>query len=134
MLRWWAALGTDLLIPLLMIIIGIILCKYPPKKINRFYGYRTSLSRKNMETWIFANKYCGKITFLVGLISFIPSALILIPFYLSSEKVITIVMFVVVIVQIGMILVTIIATEIALKKEFNSDGSRREKPEEKLDK
>lgn len=134
MCYWWVALGINLVFPLLMITIGVILCKYPPKKINKFYGHRTAFARKNMDTWTFANMHSGKNSFLVGLISFIPSALVLIPFYLSSEKVISIVMCVVLGVQLCILLCTIFATEIALRKAFNSDGTRREKTTEEQDK
>jgi uncharacterized membrane protein len=36
---------------------GIILYLFPPKKINSFYGYRTSKSMINQENWTFAQKY-----------------------------------------------------------------------------
>ena len=35
--------------------------KYPPKEINGIIGYRTTMSRKNMDTWKFAHDYCGKL-------------------------------------------------------------------------
>ena len=41
-------------------IVGYILWKFPPKKINWFYGYRTTNSMKNQERWDFAQPYAGK--------------------------------------------------------------------------
>ncbi|WP_394747729.1 SdpI family protein [Spongiimicrobium salis] len=52
------------LIPILtgpiMFVAGWILKKYPPKKINEFYGYRTKNSKKNQERWDFAQQYSAK--------------------------------------------------------------------------
>jgi uncharacterized membrane protein len=52
---------------LIFIIAGIILLKFPPKKINGFYGYRTSSSMKNQERWDYAQTYSSKETIKVGL-------------------------------------------------------------------
>ncbi|MBP1889276.1 putative membrane protein [Clostridium moniliforme] len=60
----------DILIPLSMIIFGLILIFDPPKKINEFYGYRTSLSMKTKETWDFANNHLGKLWLIFGTFSF----------------------------------------------------------------
>ena len=45
--------------PILMIA-GIVMMKWPPKKINGLYGYRTSSSMKSQERWDFSQKYAGK--------------------------------------------------------------------------
>ncbi len=42
---------------LVFIIAGYIMLKFPPKRINSFYGYRTNLSMKNQLHWDFAQKY-----------------------------------------------------------------------------
>jgi uncharacterized membrane protein len=41
----------------IFLIAGIITYLFPPKKINSFYGYRTSKSMRNHENWTFAQKY-----------------------------------------------------------------------------
>ena len=58
------------------IIGGWLMQKYPPKKINFLYGYRTSSSMKTQERWDFAQGYAAKeikksgwIHILVGLAS-----------------------------------------------------------------
>ncbi|MGG7163314.1 SdpI family protein [Clostridium ihumii] len=58
----------DLLIPLSMIVIGISYKNNYPKEINKFHGYRTSLSMKSKETWIYAHKRASKIYFILGVI------------------------------------------------------------------
>lgn len=58
-----------LLIPLMMIGTGFAYVKGKyPKKINSIYGYRTKLSRKNQNTWEFAQKLFGKVFFIAGLV------------------------------------------------------------------
>lgn len=52
------------LIPLLTGVIfsfaGFIMLKFPPKKINVLYGYRTANSMKSEERWKFAQTYSSK--------------------------------------------------------------------------
>lgn len=47
--------------PLALLLVGLILHKYYPKKINYFVGYRTTRSKKNIETWNEANSYSTKL-------------------------------------------------------------------------
>lgn len=42
---------------LVFIIASLILYKFPPKKINNFYGYRTTSSMKSQIKWDFSQKY-----------------------------------------------------------------------------
>lgn len=77
-------MGTSLLIififsgiGLLLSIIGILFYNFPPKKINAFYGYRTSTSLSSQEKWDFAQRYSSKIMLWIGIIL----ALSWIPFY-----------------------------------------------------
>ncbi len=41
---------------LAFLIAGLVMKVLPPKKINSFYGYRTSTAMKNQETWDFTQK------------------------------------------------------------------------------
>lgn len=61
----------DLLIPLTMIIISIMFKYQPPKKINSFYGYRTTRSKSSQEAWDYAHTLSGKAFGIVGIILFI---------------------------------------------------------------
>lgn len=65
---WLFMLAVFLLIPLTMIIFGRHFMSNPPKDINSFYGYRTSMSMKSRETWDFAHRYFGKLWFILGLV------------------------------------------------------------------
>ena len=53
-----------ILLPLVLgpifFIVGLILLKFPPKKINHIYGYRTKRSMQNQEIWDFAQQFSAK--------------------------------------------------------------------------
>ena len=70
---WIFMMVMELLIPLIMIIFGKYFSKKSPKEINYLFGYRTSMSMKNKDTWEFAHKYCGKLWLKIGWIMFVVS-------------------------------------------------------------
>ena len=94
------------LIPVLMILVGIIMFKYPPKKINFFVGYRTVNSMKNKERWDFSNKYCGKLFTIVGLIMWIVTCVVFILFNLKIINYTENILLIIVILQVSMILLS----------------------------
>ena len=53
---WIFMLIMDLLLPFTMIGFGRYFTKKAPKEINSVFGYRTSMSMKNKDTWEFAHK------------------------------------------------------------------------------
>jgi uncharacterized membrane protein len=52
---------------LLTVLFGYIFLRFPPKRINWFYGYRTSSSMKNQERWDFAQRHSARGMIRVGL-------------------------------------------------------------------
>ena len=80
---WIYMLLMNLLITFTLIGFGKYFMKKAPKEINGVFGYRTSMSMKNKDTWEFAHKYCGKIWYLCGLISL---PITVIPMLLVVEK------------------------------------------------
>lgn len=122
---WWVLLICDLLIPVMMLGFGRIMYKRAPKDINYIFGYRTTRSMKNDDTWRFAHEYCGRLWWRIGLIMLISTAIVHIPFYNSSKDTIGIVATIVMTVQVVVLMLSIIPTEIALKKTFNDDGTRK---------
>lgn len=83
---WLFMLICDLLVPIIMIVGGRIMWKHCPKHINGIYGYRTTRSMKNMDTWKFAHDYCRKTLVENRMVMIIPSALIHIPLYHSDKN------------------------------------------------
>jgi len=64
-------IASPVLVGVVFFIAGMITQAYPPKQINSFYGYRTSSSMKNQETWDEANRYAPKMMWAIGLYSII---------------------------------------------------------------
>jgi len=48
---------VPLLVGVIFMITAAIVYKFPPKRINYLYGYRTSASMKSQERWDFAQRY-----------------------------------------------------------------------------
>ena len=122
---WWFMLGCDLLIPILMIIFGWTMWKHAPGSINKVVGYRTSRSMKNEDTWRFAHDYCGRLWWKIGCTMLIPSVIIHFPLYNSSENTIGVVGGILCGIQCILLMVPILFTEGALKRNFTNEGIRK---------
>ena len=116
MLFWFYMLIICLLIPFTMIGFGKSFLKNAPQKINTFFGYRTTMSMKNKDTWIFAHKYCGKIWLISGLIMLPISILIMVLIFNNSKGIIGMVGVVLCVIQTVPIFLSVLFTEKALKK------------------
>lgn len=112
-----------MLVPVTMIGFGTLWKSNPPKNINDLYGYRTSMSMKNKDTWNFAHKYIGQIWYLSGIITTVLSVIILFVFK-NSTKLESITIYLV-FIQIALLCVGIIPTEISLNKNFDKNGQRK---------
>ena len=122
---WWFMLICDMIIPIVMVITGRMMWKHCPKNINGMYGYRTTRSMKNMDTWKFAHDYCGKLWWKIGWLMIMPSVVIHLLVCNSNENTIGSVGGILVTIQCIILVVSIYPTEKALKKHFNDDGTRR---------
>ena len=105
----------NLLMPLIMLIGGYCMYKNPPKEINGLVGYRTTMSKKNKDTWKFAHDYCGRLWIKLGLILLFPTILVQIPFVHSNDDAIGIVALVVEAVQLAILLGSIVPVEYHFK-------------------
>lgn len=54
---------------LLVLLIGFILQRWPPRHVNWFYGFRTHYSMRNAENWHEGNRYYAKVILSIGFIS-----------------------------------------------------------------
>jgi uncharacterized membrane protein len=112
-----------MLVPGSMIGFGMLWKSNPPKNINNLYGYRTSMSMKNKDTWNYAHRYIGRIWYLLGIITAVLSVIILFIFK-NSFKFESITIYLV-FIQIALLCVGIIPTEISLNKNFDKKGKRK---------
>ena len=124
-MAFWVFMAVvSLFIPIIMVIFGKSFLKAAPKEINGIYGYRTAMSMKNQDTWEFAHKHFGKVWFYAGLI-LLPLNIIPLLFVMGESKdLIGTVGIVVCLIDTAVMLLSIIPTEKALKKTFDSDGNR----------
>lgn len=122
---WWLMLACNIVVPVITILAGRFMWKHSPKEINSIIGYRTKRSMKNEDTWKFAHIFCGKLWWIMGWIILAVSIVALIPFINSIYFTIGIVVIISVAVQCVILVISIIPTEIALKKTFFDDGTRR---------
>jgi len=117
-----ANFAVDVFLPLILIVFGIFALLVIPRKPNWIMGYRTSMACKNQDTWVFAHKHFGKQMIIFGLVYVL----------LSVERVMLTnsgaslgVIGILIAVQVVAVLLALIPTEIALRKEFDKDGIRR---------
>ena len=115
----------NLLIPLIMLLGGYLMYKKPPKEINSVVGYRTKMSKKNKDTWEFAHNYCGRLWLKIGIVLFVLTFIVQIPFVHASDNAIGNMTLIVETAQIVVLLGSIIPVEQALKKTFDENGARK---------
>ena len=115
----------NLLIPVVVIVTGRIMWKHYPKNINGLVGYRTTRSMKNMDTWKFANEYCGRLWYKMGLFMLVFSILVSVLLLRTNDSTYSMISLIFVLLQCIILIASIIPTEIALKKMFYEDGTRR---------
>ena len=124
---WLFMLATNLLVPVIMIGIGWYFLKKPPKKINPLFGYRTTRSMKNVDTWAFAHRTCGKIWVRWGWAVLVVSVIPMLAVLGKDENTIGWVSTAICLLQLIPLLGSIVPVELALKKTFDESGNRRQK-------
>ena len=121
---WIFMLIMNLLIPVIMAVFGNQFAKTPPKEINSVFGYRTSISMKNKDTWTFAHHYFGKLWRIIGVIIGTLSIIAMI-FMLGREiEIIGMLGGIICGIQIVFMIIPIFLTQKALNANFDKDGNR----------
>jgi uncharacterized membrane protein len=98
---------------LIYIITGLVVLRYPPKKINDFYGYRTSRSKKSQAHWDYAQKESSKYIIQSGYYCLLTCALFLL-FETGKAGI-----WIAIILTTLYPFISVIQTEKALKKKFS---------------
>lgn len=120
---WWMMLAFNLLVPIIMILSGRMMRMHCPEDINGAFGYRTKRSMKNKETWKFAHTYCGKLWWKIGFILLILTIFVHMLFLRGSMETVSVSSLLLMFLQTAVMLLTIIPTENALKKNFDDQGN-----------
>jgi len=123
---WIFMMIVDMLIPLTMIGFGKYFTKNAPKEINGIYGYRTSMSMKNKDTWEFAHHYCGKLWVSIGLSMLVLSLIGMVFLFGKNENSIGKIGGIICGVQVFLLVASIFPTEVALRKNFDKNGNKKE--------
>lgn len=97
----------------IFIVVGYVIFKFPPKKINSLYGYRTTSSMKNQNRWNFAQIYSSKEMIKLGFVLSISST---IGFITNFERLIN--MFIGLGLMISIVILLIFRVEKAIKTKF----------------
>lgn len=122
---WIFMFSMNLLIPITMIVFGYIFLHKTPKTINGLFGYRTTMSMKNEDTWEFAHKYCGKLWYKWGWWMLVVTVVAMLPLLRKDEDVVSNIGGLICFVQLIPLIATIIPTEKALKRTFDKNGNRK---------
>lgn len=115
----------NLIIPVIMLFFGVKFRKHGPKNINGIYGYRTSMSMKNKETWEFAHQYCGRLWTKLGLIMLVISIIVSVLAFTYFDEAQGIIDAILVTIQTIALIASIFPVEKALKSNFDGNGHRR---------
>lgn len=125
MLFWLFMLVFVLMCPGIMVLFGRMFLRKPPDRINALFGYRTTMSMKNTDTWTLAHQVCGRFWYRWGVVLLpISAAAMLFVLGRSTETVGTIGM-ILVCVQLIPLVGVIVPTERALRRTFDRHGLRK---------
>ena len=84
---------------------------------NKFsFGYRTSMSMKNKDTWEFAHKYCGKVWYVCGMVMLPITVIFMLLVIGKNEDCVGSMGGIICGVQLIPLIGSILPTEIALKR------------------
>ncbi len=103
----------------LLFFVSILFWKFPPKKINKLYGYRTYRTMQNNGIWDFANTTFNKNLIVYAGISFLAGLL-----FASFVAKGTISWQPMVLVMLTLVVVCIIKTEKSISERYDDEGNK----------
>lgn len=105
----------------LFVVLAGYICKGAAESnVNNYIGYRTSLAKKNQDTWKEANLYVGNIFIKLGMAYLVISLILSIIFFKNPETILPVLIFIYPLI----IFVGIYISEKHLKNIFDKDGNR----------
>ena len=115
----WAQLQLftiPIILGIISILTGFIMFKFPPKRINMLYGYRTKKSISTQETWDYSQKYAANIMMKLGIIVVLLS--VVVSLFSIPQKVIPFIIITGIAIGVLSLISVIFITEHQLKKKF----------------
>lgn len=122
---WLILLGSNLLLPVMMLIFGLVLSKRPPKKINSVYGYRTRRSMKNMDTWLFGNQTMGQYWIRYSILGYFLTMIFMVVIMNESDDQMAMHSLILTTILLVWMIIPIFITEKKLKLTFDEEGRRK---------
>lgn len=122
---WIFMTAVSMMTPLLMIMAGYWFVRHPPETINQVYGYRTAMSRKNQQTWDFAQRYFGRLWWKAGWGMGILTVLAMLFVKGRSDNTVGLALGIWEFLQCAVLVLTVPVVERALKKRFDGNGIPR---------
>ncbi len=122
MLQYIEWLIEELPLPLILMITGFVIWRFPPQ--YKGLGYHTSTSERSPLTWQTAQLYCGSrifFSYLVMLVITIVSWMIC-TFSKVSQDIMVSIFWMLIVAEVILIFVIIIMTEMMLHKCFDKNG------------
>lgn len=120
---------TGLIIPIMMILCGLYFVKANLPEPNALFGYRTTRSMKNNDTWVFSNRLMGKYWLKSGIYVTILTVIVFIFLSMSrfsfDEDSLGIILMIILFGQMIFMCIPIHFVEKALKENFDENGNRR---------
>ncbi len=122
MLRYIEWLIEELPLPLILMITGFVIWRFPPQ--YKGLGYHTSASERSPLAWHSAQIYCGSRMFFSYLIALIITiaAWMICAFSKVSQDTMVSVFWMLIVAEVILIFVIIIMTEMMLHKCFDKNG------------
>ena len=122
---WFMMLGFNLLIPAIMLGAGKLFLKKAPKDINWIFGYRTTMSMKNEDTWAFAHKVAGAFWWKWGWVALAVTVAAMLLVLGRSEELVSTAGCFLMFAQMIPLIAVIPHTEKALRNTFDKDRNRK---------
>lgn len=122
---WIFMFVCAMLIPTTMIIFGVMFLRAAPKNINYVFGYRSSRSMKNRDTWEFAHKQIGALWKGLG-IALLPCSAVIMLFFIGMDtESIGLNSVYIIFIQLIVMAFPIFIVEKKLKNTFDKYGHRK---------
>lgn len=121
---WFMIILELALIPGIMLFFGRSFMMKTPKK-NSGIAFRTELALKNNDTWVFANTYLGRLWFQMGAVLTVVTIVIMGMSLSASNAVIGITAGIMMLLHLIPLIASLVMTQAALKKNFDSFGNRK---------
>ena len=122
---WFMMLGFNLLIPAIMLGAGKLFLKKAPKDINWIFGYRTTMSMKNEDTWAFAHNVDGAFLWKWGWVALVITVVGMLLLFGRSVELVSTAGCILMFAQMIPLIAVIPHTEKALHNTFDKDGTRK---------